>query len=612
MSALDPLGQALQRVRSATQPRKLALLYPGPDGREREASYGELWDQAARLRALFASRGLTPGARVLIASDDDAAVAAFALACLEGGYCAVVVDPDSTPAEAAILGAIAEPALVAADRGRLAAWGEGPSLPIEREPRTGRLFKRLLGRRGAAAQPAQDAFPAALAAHEPAAEPAAVDPEAEAYVLFTSGSTARPKGVRISRRALAAHAGTLARQLGYDAESRLLNVLPLHHADGLMHGLLTPLLAGATALRPLRLRLDTTPALLDAVYRLRATHAVVVPTILAFMERLGADYADAFRTPDLRAVISTAGALSPELWARVEAQFGVRVSNLYGLSETTTGGLFCGPDDASYRRDTVGRPLDCAIRVVGADGQDAPPGERGELWLQGELLFSGYLGEDRAPLVDGWFPTGDLVTRDADGFVRIVGRTSNLVISGGFNVQPEEVAEVVEALPAVNEAAAFGVPHEAFGEALVLCYVPAAETSPEAILAACRERLSDYKLPRELVALPALPRGPSGKVDLPALRALFARSQARQAAHGGASVAEDVKAAASRVFHLPPAQLTDDAGPGVTRGWDSFAHLSFVVELERVFDLRLETADVIAIRSLGDAVRAIERRLARP
>jgi len=613
----DSLHGALARVRATAGARKSFLTYEAPDGRLRELRYGELWDRAARLRRLLADRGLEPGARVVVASADDAAVVTVVLACLEAGLSAVVVDPDATAAEAEGLAAVAEPALLVVDAERGSRWPTGAERLRVQGDGGGGLFRKLLGRRRAAPAGGTEAFPGVLEGVEPtAAGPAPLARDAEAYVLFTSGSTARPKGVRVSRGALLAHAATLARHLGYDAGARLLTVLPLHGGDGFFHGFLTAYLAGAAAVRPVRFRVERTAELLDAVYAHRATHLIAVPTLLTLVDRL-ADDADAFRTDDFRFVVTSAAPMPDGLWRRFEERFGARVVNVYGLTETVCGGLFCGPDEATYRLGTVGQPVDCEVRLVDEAGGEVPAGERGELLLRGENLFAGYVGDPEgtaAVLREGWFHTGDVAVRDCDGFVRIVGRKKNLVITGGQNVHPEEVARAAEEAPGVAEAVAFGLPDETFGEVLALCYAAADGAAPrdDDVLAACRERLSGYKVPRALARVPAVPRGATGKADLARTRELFERARRGRGVGDGqaASVAERVRAAAERTFRLPTAELTDDAGPGVTRGWDSFAHLTFVLELERDFGLQLAAADVMAIKSLGDAARVVARRLA--
>jgi long-chain acyl-CoA synthetase len=613
------LQEAFRLVLAATRPGRTFLVFDD-GGHPAELTYGALAERCARLGALWRSWGLGPGARVFVASRDDSATVALVLGCLAHGLSAVVGSAEARPGEVEHLLGVARPAAAFVDEAQCREWplaGVQHVVPISSGGRRGgSLFSKLLGRKSAPEGAA--AYPALLESLEPlpAPPPDALADAGEAYVLFTSGSTSRPKGVSISRRSLLAHARTLGRQLGYTAESRLLDVLPLHHTDGLIHGCLTAWLHGATALRPLAFRVTAAGELLDAVYTHRATHFITVPTALAILERCADDFADAFRTADFRCVVSSAGYLDERLWQRFQERFGVRVANIYGLTETVVGGLFCGPDEASFRMGTVGRPVDCRVRVVDESGADAAPGQPGELLLAGENLMTGYVDDAAASaeaLRGGWLRTGDIVTLDADGLVRIVGRRKNIVITGGLNVHPEEVSEALRGLPGVADAAAFGVEDATFGEVVAACVVAEknAGLSVEELVAGCRQRLSPYKVPRLLELVPALPKGPSGKVIVAQARELLAHAAAGRAGAGTArgDVPGQLTAIAARVFRLAPGQLSPASVPGNTPGWDSFAQLALVAELEAAFGIRLATADVLGLRSLGDAVRIVRERL---
>src|SRR5262249_6611127 len=150
--------------------------------------------------------------------------------------------------------------------------------------------------------------------------------------------------------------------------------------------------------------------------------------------RLANGLRDALEAPDLRMVISTAGHLEEHVWRKFEERIKARVVNVYGLTETVAGGLFSGPDDATRRVGTLGKPVDCRARIVKPEGGEVGESETGELWLSGPNLMLGYLREPdatRAVLRDGWLRTGDLVRRDGDGFFYFAGRIKNLLISGG-------------------------------------------------------------------------------------------------------------------------------------------------------------------------------------
>lgn len=605
---------ATGRARAA---EKAVYLRWSPDGGDPgDLGYHEACARIDRMGTQFTTWGLSQGAHVLLASRDDQAIATLFLACLHHGMVAMIVDHQAKPAEVASLLEIRQPEAVIADADLLTTWpvaGIGHRLAIGGTPRQS-LVNRLLRRAAAAGVP--PAYPDAIDAFSPASPPSAIDPASVAYILFTSGSTARPKGVVIPRSALAAHVRTLITRFGYDGDSRILDILPLHHADGLIQGVFCAWASGGMCVRSGRFSVDAVVRLLiDPLYRDRITHLVAVPTMLALLMRYAADETKAFGEPSFRFVISAAGHLDERLWREFEQRFAVRVCNLYGLTETVVGGCFAGPDDASHVIGSVGKAVDCQVRVVGDDGCMLPVGVAGELQMRGPHLMSGYLADEAATsatFLDGWLRTGDLATIDADGVVRIVGRKKNLVITGGLNIQPEEVAETLRALPGVGDAIAFGIPDPAFTEILVACVVAAEQGTTldrDALIRGCQERLSGFKVPKAIVQVPALPYGPSGKVQVPRARELFLHAQASGAGDHTGDVHVRVFAVAAQVFHQPVARLSAEDAPGRTPGWDSFAHLAFISGLEAAFKIHLSTADIIAIRSLGDAERVIGEAL---
>ena len=458
------------------------------------------------------------------------------LACLGHGAVAVVCDPEAAPREAHEFVSAARPAAAFVDEELRARWPLS-SVPrrlgvVAARPPTRSVLDRLLIRTSAGRAASLAAYPAVLTGLDPAPPPVGVPDGDEAYVLFTSGSTGHPKGVCISRRSLLQHARTLAAVFGYGAATRLLVPLPTHHTDGLL-SLVLPWLCGATALRPVGLTTAAAVDLLRAVRMEQATHLVVVPTLLSLLLDAAESTGAPPLGPPLQAVISTGAPLDERLWQTFEERFAVRVSNFYGMTETVTGGLFCGPSDDTYRRGTVGRPVDCEVRIIRPDGTVAPPDTAGELTVRGENLMLGYVGDPQATdavLKDGWLRTGDIASQDVDGFVRIVGRAKSTVIFAGHNIQPEEVTRVLEGTAGVSEAVAFGVPHPTFGEILVASVVLRAGsgTGVSDLVSSCRESLAPYKVPRDIDLVDALPRGSAGKVSIPEVRETLSRASRRR------------------------------------------------------------------------------------
>ncbi len=583
-------------------------------GAWRDLTHGDADKRIGKTAAYFASLGLRPGSYLMIATADDEHATILMLTCLRQGVVALVADPGATTAECAAWLAIQIPDVAIVDAALATTWPVGPvSKVVAIAPRSdGSLVSRLLRRPAVTERypTCIDGFPSIPATID-------LDPGADAYVIYTSGSTGRPKGVRVSRGACAAHVSTLIHRWGYEPGSRILNLLPLHHADGMIQGVIVARMAGVMCVRPGRFRIDTlVEQLVDPVYREQITHVVVVPTMLALLLRLPDRELLPFRSAELRMVISTAGPLDQRVWAEFEQRTGAVVCNVYGLTESVAGGCFAGPDPASRIRGTVGIPVDCQVRIVGPDGAHVTGTQEGEIELRGALLMSGYLNDSEATnstMHDGWLRTGDLGTVTSEGLVRVTGRIKNLVISGGENIHPETVSAVLREAPDVADAVAFGVPDPDLGEVLMAAVVmrDGAACDPSMILAFCRKRLGGPRVPKRLVSLPALPHGPSGKVSLPRLRDLVATALQHPGGSPEMSVAARIRVVASRCFGIPADRLGPDDAPGRTPGWDSFAHLSFITGLEVEFKIRIPAARLLALRSLAEAERMVDDAIGR-
>ena len=610
-AAVEPFIAGFERAATLKPDKPLAVVGRGA------LTYGVLLDRSARLARLWADAGLRQGDRVVVASRDDREVALFFLALIRCGLTAVVIDP-FLPAHAArrTIDAAGARGLVidGALREEWQPGGERHVLEIRSAGGRGAtLFHKLL--RGRPAEPAPPgAYPAVLDRTPPWELPGTLPGDLVAYVLFTSGTTARPRGVQITHASLAHHLGTLSRRFGYDRGSRILDVLPLHHTDGLIQGPVAAFWNGATVHRPLTFSIPHIGQLLDAIYAERITHFVAVPTILALLLAFGREYAGCMGIGDFRFVISAAAQLEPDLWSRFERTFGTRVVNLYGLTETVTGGLFCGPADADFRIGTIGRPVDCEARIVDDAGADAPDGAPGELLIRGGNVMKGYLDDPEATaaaLGGGWLHTGDIATRDGDGFYRIVGRRKNIVITGGINVHPEEAVEALNTHPQVLESCAFGVPDPTWGEVLVAAVVLAggAEATAADLMAHCRGRLAPAAVPHRITVLSELPKGPAGKVVVDRVREQVAGA-ARATEKPGGDVRGRLYAIAARSFNVPAQSLDRSSGPDSTPGWDSLAHFSFLLELEESFGIRLSHREIMALVNLDEAERIITAKLA--
>jgi long-chain acyl-CoA synthetase len=219
----------------------------------------------------------------------------------------------------------------------------------------------------------------------------------------------------------------------------------------------------------------------------------------------------------LRTCITGGSAMPVEILRNFESTFGCQVLEGYGLSETAPAASFNQPG-RERKPGTIGFPVrGCEMRLVDDDGRDVPDGEPGEIAIRGENVMKGYWNRPEATaeaIPDGWFRSGDIATRDADGYYTIVDRKKDLIIRGGYNVYPREVEETLYEHPAVAEAAVIGIKHAELGEEIgaAVALKPGATADPEELKSFVRERLAAYKYPRSVWLVDALPKGPTGKI----------------------------------------------------------------------------------------------------
>jgi long-chain acyl-CoA synthetase len=585
---------ALMGAMVGTDPKRVFI-----HGENGQLTYGAACDRILRLTGRFLRLGLKPGMRVVLATRDDLALATVFLALLRNGLTAVVLNPEARATELATLVDAADPSALIMDA---------------------RLVDLMLPDqlKGLTVDALDDAGGPGLAkmlnAESAGSLPASVDAESTAYILFTSGTTSRPKGVEISHRALFAQMATFVRQYRLDERTRLMNLLPLHHTDGLTQGVVIAACAGAVLLRPMRVRINLIGDFVNACHDLKATHLVTVPSLLALMLNLGEHYEDALRSPWFKFVISTAAYLDPGLWQQFENAFGVRVVNVYGLTETVCETTYCGPDDATRRLGTIGKPVDAEAHIVDDAGKPLPAGATGELLVRGPHIMKGYFrlpDETAAVLRNGWLHTGDLATVDEDGFYRIVGRKKDVIISAGINIYPEDVNAVLRTVPGVVDAATIALPDQNWGE-IVVCGIvaqPGGKPTEQEIASHFLAHASPEKLPREIHFFTDFPRGPAGKVVKSELRRLIEERRAAMThTSAGGSLHNRVFQEAARAFKCRAEDLSADSNPRTTPGWSSLAHVEFLMALEVEFSIALRPDEIMRIDSVGDALALIERR----
>ena len=341
-----------------------------------------------------------------------------------------------------------------------------------------------------------------------------------AVVVYTSGTTGRSKGAMVTHGNLTSNATALAEAWRIGPGDVLLHALPIFHVHGLFVGIHPLLLAGARILFQRRFE----PAAVLAALP-RATVLMGVPT---FYTRLLAEpglTAESARS--VRLFVSGSAPLRPDTFAAWQARTGAAILERYGMSEA--GMIASNPCEGERRAGTVGFPLPgVEVRVVDSAGRVLGAGVPGGIEVRGPNVFAGYwrrperTAEDFTP--DGWFRTGDLGQWSGDGYLSIVGRAKELVITGGYNVYPKEVELAIDAVPGISESAVFGIPDPDFGEAVAAAVVrqPGATIDELAVIAALRSRIAHFKVPRRVVFVDELPRNAMGKVQKTGLQARLA------------------------------------------------------------------------------------------
>ncbi|HEX6993852.1 MAG TPA: AMP-binding protein [Gammaproteobacteria bacterium] len=469
-------------------------------------TYADIDRMSARIAAALRDAGVETGDRVSVQVEKSPESLCLYLACLRAGFVFHPINPAYKAKELETLLHHAEPAAVVCDPRKepdvaalAASAGARVALTLSADG-GGSLIER--------AERASDGFGTVpRSTHDPAA------------LLYTSGTTGSPKGILLSHGNLQSNAAALTSAWGFTAQDRLLHALPIHHVHGLFISLGCVLSSGASMTWLPRFTVD------DVLCHLpRCTVMMGVPTY--YTRLLAAPELSAELVGGVRLFVSGSAPLLPETFAEFERRTGQRVLERYGMTETNV--IASNPLDGERRPGTVGLPLPGVdVRIVDDRGTVLAAGEVGHIQVRGPNVFTGYWRRDAGDdfTNDGFFRTGDLGVFDDDGYLAIVGRSKDLVITGGLNVYPREVEAVIDALPGVVESAVIGVPHPDFGEGVVAVVVPeqGALPSEQAVIDACKAQLADFKVPKRIVLADELPRNVMGKVQKNVLREAHAR-----------------------------------------------------------------------------------------
>lgn len=468
---------------------------------ERSLTYGEL-DRAARgVATSLRERGVSPGDKVALLVPN---VPEFTIAYFGILYAGATVVPIN------VLAAAPEVTYFLEDSG---------ARTLVVHP----LFEAA-GREGAASLDAQVllAVPGdapdsigALAQAEPCDEPHKTSPQDTAVILYTSGTTGKPKGAELTHSNLLLNCAVVVPRLtppAPDGGHRAIATLPLFHSFGqtvIQNGMIAT--GGSFTL----LARFTPEEAFELIERDRLTLFAGVPTMyFALLHHQGER---AYDVSSLRACMTGGAPMPVEVMSAFEEKFNVAIQEGFGLSETSPVSSFTMLDKPR-KTGSIGYPVwGVEMCIVDDEDQPLPDGERGEICIRGHNIMKGYLNRPEAnaeTLKNGWFHSGDIGYRDEDGCYFIVDRKKDMILRGGFNVYPREVEEVLYEHPDVVEAAVIGVPHESHGEEVkaVVALGKDAKVSPDELKTFCKDRLAAYKYPRIVEIIDALPKGPTGKI----------------------------------------------------------------------------------------------------
>jgi malonyl-CoA/methylmalonyl-CoA synthetase len=469
-------------------------------------SYADAIEESARIALCLSEMGLRPGDRVTVQVEKSPVAVWLYLACLRGGFIFHPLNTDYQLDELVYFIGNADPAVIICDPSRA---------QLFRELAKGKNCEvmTLDGNGGGQLSDAIQEAPPVFETHHSKATDTAV-------LLYSSGTTGLPKGAMLSHGNLAANTATLVDIWGFSSTDTLLHALPIYHAHGLFVALGCVLMSGSSMRFLPRFSPDDVLAALPG-----STVMMGVPT---FYTRLLQDERfDTQSCSNMRLFISGSAPLLPETFAAFTARTGHTILERYGMTETSMNAS--NPLTGERRPGSVGPALPgVSLRVVDANDDEVAAGEIAHLQVKGPNVFSGYwrLREKTAEefTIDGYFRTGDQAIIDADGYVTIVGRAKDLVITGGLNVYPREVETLLDSLPDVQESAVIGAPHPDFGEGVIAVIVadPDAEITGTLLIDQIRPRMAAYKLPKKVFTVQELPRNSMGKVQKNLLRDAYA------------------------------------------------------------------------------------------
>ena len=465
----------------------------------RSLTFGELAQSCARVRAFLEARGLGPGAHVSLVMPNGLATLRILLGAMYGGYCVNPVNLLSQPEQMRYVLEHSDCALVFASP----EWSAKVTDLVSGIGRTVRVVE---------VDPDAEALPGERS--DAAYVQDEVAPEALALLMYTSGTTGKPKGVMLTQANLAANAHAISAEHRLGPQDRVTAVLPLYHINAFAVTMLSPLVHGGSQAMPPKF---SAGKFWEMASRFECTWINVVPTIVSYLLEGPAPPRESIAR--IRFCRSDSAPLPPDHLLAFQEKFGIGVIETMGLTETVAP-AFSNPYEPAKRKvGSIGQPSGCEARVVNEQGAELPDGTAGEIVIRGPQVTPGYYKNEAATagafFPGGWFRSGDIGLRDADGYFYITGRIKELIIKGGENIAPREIDEVLLRHPAVMDAAAVGIPDKHYGQDIMACVIrrEGHACTEEELRAFCVEHLGRFKAPKVIHFVDELPRGPSGKVQ---------------------------------------------------------------------------------------------------
>jgi acyl-CoA synthetase (AMP-forming)/AMP-acid ligase II len=498
---------------ASRQPHKLALVACSLDGTIKRLTYEQLASRAEDVAAGLRDHGIVPGDRVAIVLGNAAAYefVLTELACARLGAVAVLINPGSKRDELRHALDLTECRAVVAGKevvAEIRALGSqlpavGPIFEVHRQGETGILDWQLLL-----------APKRALGASHPRPKPSD-----DAYIVMTSGTTGKPKAVVLSHANSVAGGAAMARGWGIRVDDIVQTPIPLTTSAGAFVSRMGPFFAGTTLIIDPPFDAEVTFA------RARAegtTVLAVVPSIIIFMTEQFVPQRHSLDT--VRLFCFGSAPITVSTLDRVNKVFPwIRLGQIYGMTESATVGSYLSPDEFSEHHGSIGKPVLSQMRIVDEKDADVEPGTRGQILIRGPSVMKGYHRDPEATasaLSGGWLHTGDIGYRDDNGYFFHVDRSKDMIVRGGHKVGSVEVENVLLQHKAVKDAAVIAVPHPKLGEDVFAFAVVRDEAGVDVqeLVQFCREKLIDYKVPRRIALIGALPRNLAGKIDKRKLR----------------------------------------------------------------------------------------------